>query len=345
MSNPLTIPIEAPAKPVVPLAMSVVIATPDNFQTIRKTISHLSSQTVCESLEIVIVASSRRELRLDKSMMEGFRRYEVVEIGAIDSIGEANAAGIRRATAPIVALAEDHCFPDRDWAQKLIEAHRGPWAAVAPCVRNANPNTVVSWADLLIGYGPWLSPMTAREMEFLPGHNSSYKRDILLGYGERLDEMMRAETLLHWDLRANGHRLYLEPAACTAHTNFSRWSSWLPVQFHNGRLFAGERARGMSWLWRLIYTAGAPLIPLVRLARIARSSGGAMLRQWTCVPAVVIGLAIDGAGQMAGYALGAGDALNKVACFEFKRIDHVTAEDQALFSQLAEKSETVVRCG
>jgi GT2 family glycosyltransferase len=325
--------------------MSVVIATPDNFRTIRKTISHLSRQTVRDLLQIVIVAPSKQDLELDATRMHGFHGYEIVELGSIDSIGAANAAGIRRATAPIVALAEDHCFPDPEWAAKLIEAHNRPWAAVAPCVRNANPGTAVSWADLLIGYGPWLSPTTAREMDFLPGHNSSYKRDVLLRYGEQLDAMMSAETLLHWDLRAKGHQLYLEPAASTAHTNFSRWSSWLPVQFYNGRLFAGERARGMSGLRRLVYTVGAPLIPLVRLARIGRAARHALVHHGHCVPAVVIGLAVDGIGQMFGYALGAGNALSKVACFEFKRIDHVISSDRMLFSQLAGETEPVAHSG
>ncbi len=28
----------------------------------------------------------------------------------------------------LVAFIEDHCFPARDWAEKLIEARVGPWA-------------------------------------------------------------------------------------------------------------------------------------------------------------------------------------------------------------------------
>lgn len=322
-----------------PPLLSVVIWTPDDFGTVRKTVSHLHAQTAREVLELVIVAPSRRRLRPDESLLGGFARHRFVESGA-RSIGRANAVGIRSATAPLVALAEDHCFPDPDWAEKLIEAHRGPWAAVGPCVRNANPGTAVSWADLLIGYGPWLAPGTAGEVDFLPGHNSSYKRDILLDYGERLGEMMDSETLLHWDLRRHGHRLYLEPAARVAHTNFSRWSSWLPAQFHNGRLFAGRRAAGMSKVRRLLYVAGAPLIPLVRLARTARRCGAVLWRRWSCLPALVVGLVADGAGQMLGYARGAGDALRRVARLESRRVDHVVPGDRALFAKLADGQES-----
>src|SRR5207244_2412948 len=121
--------------------------------------------------------------------------------------------GIRQAKAAIVALAEDHCFPDPQWAERLIASYQGPWTAVGPAVRNANPKTAVSCADLLIGYGPWLAPSSSREAEFLPGHNTSYKRAVLLEYGNRLDSMMQAETVLHWNLRSKGHRLFMESTA------------------------------------------------------------------------------------------------------------------------------------
>jgi predicted dehydrogenase len=318
--------------------MSVVIVTPDDFRTIRKTMSHLQAQTVRERLEIVIVAPSRAGLCMDEQAMPGFARTTLVEAGQVTSIGRANAAGIRRATAPIVVLAEDHCFPDPNWAERLIAAHDGPWVAVGPGVRNANPGTCVSWADLFIGYGPWLIPADAKEADFLPGHNSSYRRDVLIDYGDRLEGMMEAETLLHWDLRARGYRLFHETSACVAHTNFSLWSSWLPLQFSNGRHFAACRARPMSRFQRSIYACGSPLIPAVRLSRmircvLQRRSGQLLGRLLTCLPAVTVGLILDACGQMMGYALGPGDSQDRLARYEFHRIRHITSRDrQTLFA-------------
>jgi GT2 family glycosyltransferase len=322
-------------------ALSVVIVTPDTYQTIRTTMSYLRRQTVCDSLEVVIVASSRKQLELNDVEMAPFCRYEIIEAGPIESIGRANALGIRHATAPIVALAEDHCFPDRDWAQRLIAAHRGLWSAVGPAVRNANPQTSVSWADFLIGYGPWSVPAEAGEVTFLPGHNSSYKRDDLLDYGDRLESMMCSETVLHWDLRSQGRRLYLESGAEVAHVNFSLWSSWLPVQYHNGRLFAGTRVGQMSLFRRVVYIVGSPLIPWVRLCRIQRTSRsrGMTLVFLRCLPALVIGLVLDGLGQSVGYAFGAGSAADQVARYEFHRSRHITEQDRRrLFDQADESA-------
>ena len=311
--------------------MSVVITTPDNYQTIRRTISHLRRQTVKEALELIIVAPSLAQLQLDETDVSEFAGYAVVEAGDIGSIGYSNALGIRRATAPIVVLAEDHCFPDDDWAETLIAAHRGEWSVVGPSFRNANPETGISWADFFLGYGPFLWPTEAREVEFLPGHNSSYKRDVLIGYGDRLEPMMEAETVLHWDLRANGHRLYLEPRARVSHMNFSLWGSWIPSQFLNARLFAAARARPMSFLRRLGYAVGSPLIPLVRLLRI----GGGALRSrelrprfFQALPALIVGLTVDGAGQFVGYLIGSGDTLSHIGSFEFHRAERITENDK-----------------
>lgn len=160
-------------------AMPVILITPDRYQTIRKTIRHLRAQTARNRLEVVIVAPSFDALDLDEKELEDLPPVCVVEIGPIQSIGLTYAAGIRRARAPVVALAEDHSYPDTDWA----EAHQQPWAIVGPLARNANPGSIVGWADLFIAYGPWLEPAPGKEMDCLPGHNSSYKRELLLPYG------------------------------------------------------------------------------------------------------------------------------------------------------------------
>ena len=310
--------------------MSVVIVTPDTFPTIRRTVECLARQTARDALELVVVVPSLARLDADGALLASFARVVRVEGGAIGSIGPANAEGVRRATAPIVALAEDHAFPDPDWAERLIAAHEGPWAAVGPSIRNANPGSAVSRADLLIGYGPWLDPADAREAPFLPGHNTSYKRDVLLGFGERLGTMLDAETLLHWELRSQGQRLWLEPSARIAHANFSLWRSWLPAQYHYGRLFAGLRASGMPRWRRVVYVAGSPLIPAVRLARIWREARARPGHRapWSCLHALVAGLAMDGLGQMVGYAFGTGRAADRVARYEFHRARHVRPDER-----------------
>jgi hypothetical protein len=306
-------------------ALSVILITPDTFDTLRRTIECLARQTVRETIELVIIAPASATIDVDQSLVEPLAGVQIVRLASLTPTGPARAAGIRAARASVVAYGEEHCFPTPGWAQALLEAHRGNYAAVGPAMHNANPETMVSWADLLIGYGPWAAPVAKHEPNYLPGHNSSYKRAVLLEYGDRLDTLMEAETVLMWDLRSKGHRLLLEPAATTAHMNFGFWSSWLPVMFLNGRAFADTRSKGWPVAKRIAFVAASPLIPLVRLVRAAAHArrlgrGAAFLAR--VVPTMCVGLVADGIGQMAGYALGAGNAHTRMADYEWHRMNH-----------------------
>lgn len=302
--------------------MSVVVITPDKYQTISKSIRHLRTQKGREKLEVILVAPCADRIELDESAMDEFLSYKVIEVGHMSSTARARAAGVLEASARVVAFVEDHAFPAPGWAEALINRHREEWAAVGPVISNANPRSTTSWTNLLIEYAQWLEPDEGGERDHLPGHNGSYKRDILLQYGDQLEAMLDAESILHWDLRAKGHRLWLESKARTFHQNFSVRSPSIPLRFNGGRLFASARAR--EWpLWRrFIFTLAAPLIPLVRCYRIVRElsrPGRPRHLLPRVLPALFVGLAFDGAGEMVGYALGAGDAMRKLSDMEFHR--------------------------
>lgn len=332
-AQPIQIDDDAPA-------LSVILATPDTYATIRATVHHLRRQTAADRLELVIVAPSATALGQDEAELSEFWGHQVVETGRVQDVAHANAAGIRRARASLVVLAEDHAFPEPGWAEALIARHRDPrgqWAAVGPVLCNGNPSTLTSWADFLIAYGPWAEGSAGGPAEHLPGHNSSYKKQILLDCGDRLEQMLEAESVLHWQLRAAGQKLYLEPKARVAHLNFALLSSWCPTQFYAGRLFGASRAQSWPAARRLAFAGGSVLIPLVRLWRVARQSlsrGQAAILLRT-LPVLVLGLALDGLGQMCGYALGAGHAKQKLTKMEYHRVRHLKKQDQQAIAELA----------
>jgi glycosyl transferase family 2 len=312
--------------------MSVVVVTPDCYETVRKTIRHWKAQKVRDRLEIVIVAPSANRLGLDESEMRDFHQFRVVEVGTINSTARARAIGVRHASAPVVALSEDHSYPAPGWAEAIINAHKDGWAAVGPVMANANPHGMISWANLLTEYSQWIEPATCGIADHLPGHNGSYKRDVLLKYGDQLEAMLDAESILHWDLRANGHLLYLEPRARTFHQNFSAPFSWVPLRFYGGRLFAAARARNWPLWQRLLYTGSAPFIPLVRMWRIVRElrrPGRPRHLLPRVLPTLMAGLILDGAGEMVGYAFGRGSAMARLSDMEFHRNRHLAEKDTA----------------
>jgi len=313
--------------------MSVVIVTPDDYETIRKVIKCLHAQTVRDRLQLIIVAPSAETLVVDPQELKDFFQYRVVGVGKIGSIASGSAAGLRQADAPLVAFVEEHSYPNPEWAEALIKAHQQPWAAVGPVMRNANPERLTSWVDFLIHYGRWLDPAPAGPIDHLPGHNSSYKRSILLGYGPALEDMIEAESVLHWDLGAKGYRLYLEPAAKVSHLNFERFSSWMSAQFYSGRLFATSRAKRWSPLRRLIYIGGALLIPAVRLWRTLRHLRRSKKEYHLfpqILPVLILGLVINAVGEMAGLLWGAGNVKERMDDLEFHRERHLNRGDRKL---------------
>ncbi len=305
--------------------LAAIVVVPDTYDTVRRTMSHLQAQTAVEQIEIIFVTPSHQQLGLVESELTCFHSLHVVEVGAVTSIARGFVAGIHCAHAPIVALTEDHSFPDANWAALLTATHQQPWAAVGPSMSNGNPNTMLSWADFYQAYGEWTHPVSSGSVRHLPGHNSSYKRDILLAYGNQLEGLMQAESVLHRHLRAQGYELQLESGTCTSHLNFASWSSWIPARYYTGRQFAATWAQAWSWPRRLLFTAASPLIPWIRLWRIQkhvrrRQPWGFFIR---FLPIMFAGLFIESLGQMVGYAAGAGNSIEKVAEYEFHRIKHI----------------------
>ena len=248
------------------------------------------------------------------------------------NLSAAHALGVRQAGAPVVAFAEDHAFADpaglrRYWL--ALAAARLGGDGTRQCETRIT-HSAVSWADFLIGYGRWMEPIPAGAIgDHLPGHNSSYKRAVLLDYGDRLEELLESAAVLHADLRAQGHRLYLEPAAKVSHLNSTRFFSGLRVRFFLGRVLGAARATAVAVASALALCRGSPLIPWLRLRRILHEShrpglAATMLR---ALPALVAGLIVDAAGEAVGYASGIGSTKDREWDFEFHRERYLWARD------------------
>jgi GT2 family glycosyltransferase len=313
-------------------ALSVVLVTPHRFGTLRKTMRRLREQTIAAQIEVVIVAPSLAHLGFDERERFGLAAVHLAESGAEHTLGAAKALGVRTATAPVVAFAEDHCYPAPDWAEELLAAHAGPWAAVAPAIDNANPESAISWANLLIAYGHWLAPARSREIGDVPAHNSSYKRAALLAFDEGIATMLGREGSMHEALRARGERLYITGAARAYHMNPTRTPDWLVLRFNAGRLFAATRAAAGRWTTprRLLYCAASPLFPLIRLRILATQlrdagRGGLLL---PILPALLLGLLAHTVGEVAGYLLGEGQTRSYLVNFEYDRLRQLSRADR-----------------
>jgi len=282
----------------------------------------LKKQTAAKNIEIVFVVAGSSPFQPDDTDLGCFHSWKIVTESEVNSISHGFTAGIFQASAPVVALTEDHSFPDSRWAELFITRHREPWAAVGPSMRNGNPVNVVSQADFCQAYGQWSRPVTSGPVRHLPGHNSSYKKDILLAFGPYLPILMQAESVLHRRLKAQGYDLLLEAETCTSHLNFNSWSNWIPARYYAGRQFAGTWCTGWPSIRRLFYVLGSPGIPWLRLWRVRQSVGRepGLFNRVKLALAILAGFIVEAAGNLAGFAAGTGDSNQKIAHYEFHRI-------------------------
>ena len=274
------------------------------------------------------------EHEADEALLEGFSSWKAVPIDRVVSMSEARAAGVQAASCHYVAFTEDHCFPEPEWAEAIVDAfERHAANAVGPVFLNANPQFALSWSIFVQEYGEWMAPHPGGLMDHLPGHNSAYRREQLLALGGNLTAGLEGESALHFEWRAQGRRLWLEPRARVHHVNVTNAWAALTSTCAFQRLWADSRARTWSWTRRLIYALASPLIPVVRLPRILAALRRTerprtmLLRVLAWLSA---SLAVSAFGEFLGYLGSTGNAqiqLVEVELYRRRYLRDVAVED------------------
>src|SRR5262245_23385512 len=231
--------------------LTAVMLMPGSFSTLTASLSSLTRQTIKDRIELVLVHTPDFESSIDRSACGGFQSVKFVRIERMPTVAAGFVAGVAAASAPVVALVEDHVFLHARWAERVVEAHRQPCAAVVPRMTNGNPASVWSWASFLFCFSEMFAMRTAGSVESGPGHNTSYKCAVLRSFGDELEWLYRSERMLHYRLRQGGHRILAEPRAQLAHVNISLPGEVLRHAFLGGALFGQYRAAHMSLVERL----------------------------------------------------------------------------------------------
>jgi hypothetical protein len=286
------------------IVVSAVLAV-DVYATGERTVAALGRQTVADRLELVLVGP---RVVVPPGASDGLAAVVTVD-APLRPLSAARAAGIAAARGRVVFVAETHGFPRPDCLERLVEAVDAGASAVMPRVVNANAGTARSWASLFATYGAYTGS-TASSLDAVALHNGAFVRDILADVAARPDDLVYGVGLTD-DLRSRGSSMQFVPAAVVDHLNVVSPRGIVVDRFVGGRLWAGMRARRWSARRRVAHVLGAPLAPLVMLARILGSDGWRELRGATPRgTALALGAwsVMQTCGEVAGYALGPGAA-------------------------------------
>lgn len=313
--------------------LSAVIAMPRAFEELAGALAHLSAQTRRGDIEVVLVHTPSGAPTIRREAFEGFGRFIAVEVPAMPTVASAFAAACDAATGDVVALVEDHVLLDPGWADAVLAAHAGPCAAVAPRMSNANPATSVSWANFLASFHEAIAYRAAGPVAYGPGHNTSYKRSVLSQYRSELRSLYQSERTFHYRLARDGRQIVFTPDARLGHLNISSGRQALRHAFLGGALFGRYRSRGMGPVERVVRTAGAPTVPLLRFGRILGQVARADVRRdvpgaaWALLGAL---LAAHAAGEVAGYWGLVPDIEARYEFFELHRLECLRVDERTL---------------
>jgi GT2 family glycosyltransferase len=299
-------------------ALSAVTVVSSQRERAERTLAGLTQQTVVDRIESVVVdAAPPGTPRL--TIPNGLRVNYLSRPGIAH--GADRAEGVRHAVAPIVALIEDHAVPAPEWAEALIEAHRGPWGAVGYAFAIRHSHSWVNRGALVSEAGQWMHPARRGEAASLSGTNVSYKREVLDSI-EDLPGFLIYDVELNDQLTRRGHRMFLEPRALIWHEYFTSLRILVAANFGHGRLFALTNSGDWSIWRRIAWALGTPLsAPLVRGWRLARTlprRPAVWPKVAAALPVVVSAYAGAAAGESIGYLLGAGKATDLVTHAELE---------------------------
>jgi glycosyltransferase involved in cell wall biosynthesis len=310
--------------------LSVVVVVGALRERASACLRSILTQDIADRIEIVLIDCASETL----PPVAGSEHPAVTHLKAPPetSFARARATGVRLSRAPVVAFLEEHCRVHPGWASALVRAHRGPWAAVGAEVHNGNPGVGSSDIIGLLSYGLFYPPLRRGEATLVAGHNSSYKREVLLRYDGDLEELLATDLVLLAKLRADGFRFVTEPDAKLDHLNETRLASIARGYFLFNRCYGHNRARQLRWspARRAAYVVLTPVIPLYFMTHfahfLARRHPAFLVRFVLNAPIVYAVQLCAAAGQAVGLLLGAGEAERRFTTYELTEAREASME-------------------
>lgn len=290
--------------------LSVVIASVNGFPYVGRCLDSLREH--CPDAEVIVADYTDEQTR--RRIRQGWPEVKLLSFDEPTGVPLLRAAGTAAATAPHVAVIEDHCVVREGWCRRILAAHRAGHPVVGGSIRNGETGRIRDWAAFFCEYTEHMEPAPAGVVASLPGMNVSYNRDAI----EAMDEYLKKglwETWLHPHLQHSGFELWSDPEIALDHVrDFGFWF-FLKQRYHYARSYAGLRNPELGWK-RAVYFFGSPLlVPLVtyRISRNVFRRNRRHMREFAlAAPLVATYIATWAVGEAVGYAVGGGRSMLKV---------------------------------
>lgn len=300
-----------------PPELSVVVAVTSGGLHVDQCLEALAAQRDAPSLEIIVPIDAWLP---EVDAARWHERFPEVRLSPMATAGGSargnagprhlrtdlrRAAGLAAASAPIVALTEDHARPAPDWCRNIVRAHAAlPHAAIGGAIDNASPE-LLARAVHLCDFGRYQRPLPSGPADFVSDVNVSYKRSALEAVSAHWRDGYH-EPAVHQALCARGGVLWLDPSIVVEQQRGRlELLPCLHERYAWARLYAGKRCDELSRGQRAARALLAPLLPAVLFARQLRGAWTRRRRENACaLPLVAILLCAWSIGEAVGYWTG-----------------------------------------
>lgn len=230
------------------------------------------------------------------------------------TIPEMRHLAFQAATAPAVAVIEDHVIVPPDWGTRLLAGLAQGHDVVGGPIVNAADQRLLDWSTFLCEYSACLPPLPEGPANWLPGNNIVYRRSVLNQFRDVTAEG-KWENRLHDAMRERGVVLYCDSTLIVGHKKHFGFGEYISQRYLYSRSYAGARVRGAPMARKLAMgLAGFALPPLLLLRIVRANLGKGVSKQLvlTTLPMMGVYVAAWGVGEVVGYWFGAGDSLAQV---------------------------------
>jgi hypothetical protein len=292
--------------------LSVVIPSVNGYADLGGCLDALQAEGRHVRLELIVVERCGPAVR--RLVRDAQPSVKLIEVDASVTIPQMRAIAFDAATAPAVAVIEDHVIVPPGWARQLLSALGTGGKAIGGSVENAATGTVLDWAAFLCEYSHCLRPMQAGAVDWLTGNNVVYPKALLERYRAVVGEG-RWENALHDAMRRDGIPLVCAPEIVIGHKKHYTFGEYLSQRYLYARSYAGARLEGAPAWRRAAYGGAAMLLPPLLFYRtVARIVSKGAHRDWLVksLPLIAVFVLAWGWGEVVGYTAGAGDSLRKV---------------------------------
>lgn len=284
--------------------LSVVIVAYNERHSIERCLASLKRQQTSRSFEVILIDSSTDGTN---AIALRFPFVRIQHFAERKYVGEARNAGVALARGDIIAFLDADCFVENDWIETVARAHQSPYLAVGSAIFNGTPESLVSWAYYFCEFNLWLPQSETKEVVEMAGCGLSIKRLAFEKYGPFIEGTYCSDTVFHWRMARDGHKVLFIPSIHVVHTMRDRLGGFLRHVLEHRRAFASVAASEKTFSMRKRFAAamGTIFLPFLLVPviawRVVRAEH--LLRHFLpALPIVLLGLLARAWGEFLGFA-------------------------------------------